>query len=265
MGGGSGQQNENGRLEHGGHWQTANHWPLPDTQFTPYYLHSDGTLSPDQPIADEQFLSYQYDPAYPVPSMGGTITSGAPLMVGGAFDQRESPRFFGSRPPYSALSERSDVLVFQTEPLAEAVEVSGPIVVHLWIASDCPDTDFTMKLIDVYPESADYPHGFAMNITDGILRVRYRDSWQQPELMTPGHLYPIQIEPFPTSNHFAKGHRLRLDISSSNFPHFDLNFNTGEPEGLATQRRIATNRVYMDEQRPSHIILPLIPASRQRL
>jgi putative CocE/NonD family hydrolase len=104
-----------------------------------------------------------------------------------------------------------------------------------------------------------------MNITDGILRVRYRDSWQQPELMTPGHIYPIQIEPFPTSNLFAKGHRLRLDISSSNFPHFDLNFNTGEPEGLATHRRIATNRVYMDEQRPSHIILPLIPSSGKRL
>ncbi|MBI2759831.1 MAG: CocE/NonD family hydrolase, partial [Chloroflexi bacterium] len=118
---------------------------------------------------------------------------------------------------------------------------------------------FTAKLIDVYPPNEDYPHGFAMNITDGILRARYRDSWEHPELMTLGEVYEIVIEPFPTSNLFARGHRIRLDISSSNFPHFDINPNTGDPEGTGQTTRIATNRVFLDQSRPSHIVLPVIP------
>ena len=181
-------------------------------------------------------------------------------MVGGAFDQRENPAFFGSRPPYRPLAERADVLVFQTPLLTRALEVTGPIVVHLWIASDCPDTDFTAKLIDVYPPNADYPNGYAMNLTGGILRVRYRDSWEAPTLMQPGLVYAIRITLFPCSNWFAAGHRLRLDIASSNFPHFDVNFNTGEPEGLSTYARIATNTIFVDQARPSHVVLPIIPA-----
>ncbi|MGZ3637007.1 MAG: CocE/NonD family hydrolase, partial [Ktedonobacterales bacterium] len=157
------------------------------------------------------------------------------------------------------LAQRPDVLVFQTPPREADLEVTGPISVKLWIASDCPDTDFTAKLIDVYPPNEDYPDGFAMNITDGILRVRYRDSWVQPTLMTPGEVYAITVEPFPTSNVFVRGHRLRLDISSSNFPHFDVNPNSGEPEGSAEQPRIARNRVLMDLAHPSHIVLPVIP------
>ena len=180
-------------------------------------------------------------------------------MVGGAFDQREAARFFGSTEPGRALAERPDVLVFQTPPLAEDMEVTGPLTLNLWISSDCPDTDFTAKLVDVHPPNADYPDGFAMNLTDGILRVRYRDSWESPTLMTPGTVYAIRIDAFPTSNLFKRGHRIRLDISSSNFPHFDANPNTGDPEGRATGTRIATNRVYLDRSRPSHGVLPLIP------
>jgi putative CocE/NonD family hydrolase len=261
MGGGSGRRNAAGRLDHGGHWRQAATWPLPETQFTPYYLHTHGLLSPDQPGAVATPLTYRYDPQHPVPTIGGPISSGEPIMVGGAFDQREAPAFFGSRLPYRPLAERPDVLVFQTPPLARAVEVTGPIVVHLWIASDCPDTDFTAKLIDVYPPNADYPDGYAMNLTGGILRTRYRDSWESPTLMQPGQEYAIRIVMFPCSNWFAPGHRIRLDISSSNFPHFDLNFNTGEPEGLSTQARLATNTVYVDQARPSHVVLPLIPAA----
>jgi uncharacterized protein len=136
--------------------------------------------------------------------------------------------------------------------------VTGPMEVRLWIASSAPDTDFTAKLVDVYPPSADWPDGFAMNVTDGILRVRYRDSWERPAPMVPGAVYAIRIRPFPTSNLFKRGHRLRLDISSSNFPHFDLNPNTGEPEGRATRFERADNTVFADAGRPSHILLPVI-------
>jgi putative CocE/NonD family hydrolase len=258
MGGGSGRRSTAGRLEHGGHWRHATTWPLPATQFTNYYLHPHGRLAPETPAATAPPLTYRYDPRHPVPTIGGPISSGEPMMVGGAFDQREAPAFFGSRPPYRPLSERPDVLVFQTPPLARAIEVTGPIVVHLWIASDCPDTDFTAKLIDVYPSSADYPDGYAMNLTSGILRVRYRDAWEAPTLMQPGTVYAIRIALFPCSNRFMTGHRIRLDIASSNFPHFDVNFNTGEPEGLSTHVRIATNTVYIDQSRPSHVVLPII-------
>ena len=139
-----------------------------------------------------------------------------------------SERFYGAKTPFKPLAERPDVLVFRTEPLARDMEITGPFTAHLWISSNCPDTDFTVKLIDCYPPSADYPNGFAMNITDGILRVRYRDSWEAPALMTPGQVYAVSIEPFPSSNLFKAGHRVRVDISSSNFPHFDVNPNTGD-------------------------------------
>jgi hypothetical protein len=260
MGGGSGRSNAAGRMDHGGRWKTADDWPIPGTVETAYYLTTDGRLTTETPTGDDDQRTYRYDPADPVPSIGGTITSGAPVMVGGAFDQREREDFFGSTPPYRPLAERPDVLVFQTEPLAEAVELTGPLVVTLWISSDCPDTDFTAKLIDVYPPNEDYPEGFAMNLTDGIIRCRYRDSWEEPTMMTPGETHRVTIEAFPTSNLFAAGHRIRLDVSSSNYPHFDLNFNTGEPEGLATRSRVATNTVWMDPTRPSHALLPMVPA-----
>ncbi|MGH8121935.1 MAG: CocE/NonD family hydrolase, partial [Rudaea sp.] len=225
---------------------------------TAYYLHRDGVLSADKSGEASAFREYAYDPRNPVPTIGGTVTSGKPVMVGGAFDQREAPQYFGSRPPYPPLAERADVLVFQSAPLSDDTEVTGAISAVLWISSDCPDTDFTFKLIDVYPANDDYPHGYAMNLTDGILRVRYRDSWEKPALMTPGQVYKIRIDAFPTSNLFKRGHRLRIDVSSSNFPHFDMNPNSGEAEGHAQHMRVATNRVYLDSARCSHVVLPLI-------
>jgi putative CocE/NonD family hydrolase len=143
--------------------------------------------------------------------------------------------------------------------LKEDVEVTGAIAVKLWISSDGPDTDFTFKLIDLYPPSADWPEGFALNLTDGILRCRYRASWETPTMMTPGEVYPITVTAFPTSNLFKAGHRIRLDISSSNFPRFDVNPNTGAPEGEGLDRRVAKNSVFVDARRPSHILLPIIP------
>jgi len=259
MGGGSGAKNAQGRLDHGGRWRAESDWPLPDTRWTPYYLRADHTLSTRPPAASTA-LAYRYDPRQPVPTIGGNITSGRPIMVGGAFDQRERAEFFGSRSPYPPLAGRPDVLVFQTAALAEDLEVTGPIRVRLWVSSDCPDTDFTAKLIDVYPPSADYRGGFAMNLTDGLLRVRYRDSWEKPALMRAGEMYAITIDIFPTSNLFKRAHRVRLDISSSNFPRFDVNSNSGASPGAASGARTARNVVHIGPATPSQVILPLIPA-----
>ena len=259
MGGGSGRRNMAGRLDHGGHWRNAAAWPLPQTEWTPFYLQPDRGLSRAKPEASATPLVFRFDPRHPVPTIGGALSSGEPVMRGGAYDQREGPQVFGAREPYRPLDERPDVLSFATAPLDRDIEIAGPVSARLWIASDCPDTDFTAKLIDVHPPSADYPHGFAMNLTEGLLRLRYRDSWEKPELMAPGQVYAITIELFPVGNLFVAGHRLRLDISSSNFPHFDVNPNSGEPEGSMEHPRIAENRVFVDRERPSHIVLPVIP------
>jgi uncharacterized protein len=249
MGGGSGRRNPDGRLEHGGRWRAASEWPLSQTRWTRLYLNADHSLLPKPPTATSAALDYTFDPRDPAPTLGGAISSGEPVMYAGAFDQ-------------SAAARRADVLVFATPPLDHDIEVVGPITVWLWIASDCPDTDFTAKLIDVYPSNGDFPNGFAMNLTEGVLRVRYRDSWERPALMVPGEVYAITIQLFPTANLFCRGHRLRLDISSSNFPHFDVNPNSGEPEGSWQRPRTARNRVFAEANRPSHILLPVIPLRR---
>ncbi len=259
MGGGSGRKSSAGRLEHGGRWRSESDWPLPDQQLTPYYLWGDGRLSTARPAPAADAISYDFNPDHPVPTIGGTITSGEPLMRGGGYDQRERAEVYGARAPYLPLAARPDVLVFETEPLAGDLEVTGAIEAHLWVSSDAPDTDFTIKLIDVHPPSEDYPEGFALNLTDGILRCRYRDSFERPTLMQPGEVYRITVTAFPTSNRFVRGHRIRLDVSSSNFPHFDVNPNTGAPEGTGLTRRVARNTLHMDAERPSHVVLPLIP------
>jgi putative CocE/NonD family hydrolase len=259
MGGGSGRKTRDGRLEHGGRWRSEADWPIPDQQPTPYFLSADGRLSQSKPAARAASVSYDFDPGHPVPTIGGTVTSGEPLMRGGGYDQREAAAYYGSRSPYRPLAARPDVLVFETGPLEADLEVTGVIEAQLWVSSDAVDTDFTLKLIDVYPPSEDYPQGFALNLTDGILRCRYRNSFETPKLMRPGEIYHITIAAFPTSNRFVRGHSLRLDISSSNFPHFDVNPNTGAPEGTGLTRRSARNTVHMDAEHPSHVVLPVIP------
>jgi hypothetical protein len=259
MGGGSGRRNAQGRLEHGGAWRAERDWPIPDARAVTYHLHGEGRLATAPPTGDAPPLAYDFDPDHPVPTIGGTVTSGKPVMVGGAFDQVEGPRFFGSREPYLPLAARPDVLVFETEPLGQDLEVTGPIEARLFVACDRPDTDFTFKLIDVHPPSEDYPDGFAMNLTDGILRARYRKAWEHPQMMTPGEPQEVRIDAFPTSNLFKAGHRIRIDISSSNFPHFDVNPNTGDSEGLGLTRQVARNTLFVDAARPSRVILPVIP------
>ena len=264
MGGGSERRNAAGRMDHGGRWIVAHDWPLPQMCPTPYYLHGDGRLSPERPPAAAPALAYDYDPSNPVPTIGGPLTSGRPVFEGGAYDQREAPQFFGCTRPGLPLAARADVLVFETPPLTEDVAVIGPLTVKLFVSSNCVDTDFTAKLIDVHPPNSDYPRGYAMNLADGILRCRYRDSWEAPALMTPGEVYAITIEPYATCNLFKAGHRIRIDISSSNFPRYDINSNSGEPAGLARRKRIALNTVYVDARRASHIVLPLVPLAALR-
>jgi len=260
MGGGSGARTESGRLDHGGRWIEAPDWPPPEARPTPFFLHGDGRLSEERPVAGAPPLTYDFDPADPVPTIGGQLTSGQPVFEGGGFDQREAERFFGCRRIGLPLSARPDVLAFETAPLPEDVAVVGPIRVTLHVASDAPDTDFTAKLIDVYPPSADYPGGYALILSDGIIRCRYRTSFERPEPIVPREVFEVTIEAFPTANLFVRGHRIRLDVSSSNFPKFDVNPNTGAPEGTGRARAVARNTVYCDASRASHVVLPLVPA-----
>ena len=146
-----------------------------------------------------------------------------------------------------------------TPPLEEDVQVVGPLTVKLWISSSAVDTDFTVKLIDVYPPNEDYPQGYAMYLIDSIRRARYRESFEKQVLMKPGEIYPLTIDLWATANVFKAGHRIRLDVSSSNFPTYDVNPNTGEKIGYHTRTVVAQNTIYHDSQHPSHIILPILP------
>jgi putative CocE/NonD family hydrolase len=188
----------------------------------------------------------------------GNISSGNGSMQQGAWDQRGGTNFWNALESIP-LSARNDVLVFQTPPLAEDLEVTGEISVRLWAASSAVDTDFTAKLMDVYPPNPDFPGGLDLNLEDGIVRARFRDSLKQEKLMKPGTVYPFTIKLYPTSNVFKNGHRIRVDISSSNFPRFDVNPNTGEPLNEHRRTVTAINTIYHDRDHPSHIILPVIP------
>jgi putative CocE/NonD family hydrolase len=258
MGGGSGRRTADGHLDHGGTWLQAEDWPLPGTDFVTYHLHADGSLDPARPTASAAPLSFDFDPAHPVPTIGGAMSSLEPVATAGSWDQTEAAGFFGCRPPYLPLASRPDILVFQTPPLEKPVRVVGPLTAELFVATDGPDTDFTAKLIDVHPPSADYPQGYAMILTDGILRLRYAEDPTAPRLRRGGEMVRATITLFPTANLFLPGHRIRLDVSSSNFPKFDVSPNTGEPEGQARRRRVAVNTVFVDAGRPSHLVLPVL-------
>lgn len=257
MGGGSGRRLPSGRIDHGGRWRTADTWPVPAMRMTPLHLRPDGSLGQTAPTTEER-RSFRHDPLHPVPTIGGAIASGAPVMEAGGFDQREGPDFFGSRAPYPALAERDDVLVFETPPLDADIELTGQAVADLFVSSTAVDTDVMIKIVDVYPPSADYPGGYALNIAHGLLRMRFRDSFETPEVMEAGKVYRVEIQSFPMSNRFAKGHRIRLEIAGSNFPHFDINPNTDwRTPGLGPI--VAENSVHLGPAL-SRLLLPVVPA-----
>jgi hypothetical protein len=229
-------------------WREEDDWPLPDTQFRPYYLHSgghantaagDGTLSTEAPAEEAEDL-YLSDPRRPVPTVGGAILLSLGLDQGPR-DQR-------------SVEAREDVLCYSTPALEEPVEVTGPIELVLFVSSSACDTDFTGKLVDVYPD------GRAEILTDGILRARYRESFTEPKLLEPGQIYELHLDLWATSNLFKAGHRIRLEVSSSNFPRFDRNTNTGGVIETESEQDFVTaiNRVYHDAARPSHLLLPII-------
>jgi putative CocE/NonD family hydrolase len=270
MGTGDGKLDYSGRLNHGGAWRDEQAYPLPDTRFTPYYLRAGGSLSaapPDSPLAallpaplvagEAPPSRFTFDPRDPVPTIGGGISAAEPIMRPGAFDQRSRPDFFGCKDTLP-LNARPDVLTFQTAPLERDLEVTGAITVTLYASSSARDTDFTAKLLDVYPPAAEYPEGLAINLTDSVLRARYRNGWERPEPLEPGQIYEFTFPLYPTSTVFKVGHRIRLDVSSSNFPRFDVNPNTGGELGVERRFEVAHQAIYHDAERPSQVMLPVI-------
>ncbi len=257
MGGGDGPQPGGRTIAHGGSWQTAPDWPPPGTTATPFYCHADGTLSAAPPTDEPAPTRYQFDPDKPVPTIGGQL-SAIPIPAGG-FDQRQDARFpftKGTLP----LSARPDVLSYTSAPLTEDMVLAGPVEVVLYVSTDGLDTDFTAKLIDWYPPCGNAPDGYALNLGDSLRRLRFRDGYEHEQMAEPGEIYELRFELYPTANRVVKGHRLRVDISSSNWPRFDLNPNTGGPMHSERRRRVAENALYHAASRPSRIVLPVVQA-----
>jgi uncharacterized protein len=229
-------------------WRGEDDWPLERTEFTPWYLRSGGRLAADEPRPDEPTDRYVYDPADPVPTIGGvssvlTMTQGAQTPVRpGPWDQRD-------------LERRDDVLVYTSDPLGRDLEVIGPVAVTLYAASSAKDTDFVVRLCDVHPD------GRSIFLTEGILRARYRDSddGDSTELLEAGEVAEYRIRCYPAAVVFRRGHRLRLDVTSSSFPRFSRNLNNGEDIGTSTRMVVAEQTVLHTDVYPSHVLLPVIP------
>jgi len=229
-------------------WRQEDDWPLARAKNTRYFLHSqgaanssrgNGSLSTSAP-ASEPADKFTYDPGKPVPTTGGPLCCDAAHLAPGPKDQR-------------ALEERNDVLIYSTLSLEHDLEVTGPVRLEFFASSSAVDTDFTAKLVDVYPD------GSAINIAEGILRAKYRDSQETSTLLTPGKVYSLAIDLWATSNVFRAGHRIRLEVSSSNFPRFDRNLNTGESAATSAKWASATNTILHDAAHPSALLLPVVP------
>jgi predicted acyl esterase len=223
----------------GNYWRHADDWP-PASHETPFYFHRDGTLARETSPAGEGSKTYSYDPQSPVPNLGGQEL-GVPL---GPMDQR-------------SIENRPDVLLFTSSVLEQPVEVTGRLAAKLFVSSDCPDTDFTVKLTDVYPD------GRSMLVTDGILRARYHQSLEKEALLEPGQVYELNVDLWSTSLVFNKGHRIRIAVSSSNSPRFEANPNTGKPFRADKETRVAHNTLHLSAKYPSRILLPVVDMARE--
>jgi putative CocE/NonD family hydrolase len=229
-------------------WQTANTWPPEGAQPLTFFLDSggranslngDGSLSASASAIDRPD-TFTYDPMNPVPSYGGNVCCTGNAVTGGAFDQRK-------------MEARADILVYTTEPLQEGMEVSGPMEATLYVSSDAKDTDFTVKVIDVYPD------GKAYNLDETIQRARYRDGYDKPLVwMEKGQVYKLTLQPMTTSNFFPAGHRLRLEVSSSNFPRFDRNLNTGGNNYDEATGVVAHNAIHHSSEYPSQVTVSVV-------
>jgi uncharacterized protein len=229
-------------------WRDEHEWPIARARSTPLYLASKGNANSIggggrltwDPNRDDRADQYEYDPRLPTPTTGGAICCSPDIWQWGPLDQRP-------------VEERKDVLVYSTAPLRKNIEVTGPIRLVVYASTSAPDTDFTAKLVDVFPD------GYAQILTDGILRLRYRSSLEKPVVAKPGEIHQLTIDAGVTSNMFRAGHRIRIEISSSNFPRFDRNPNTGRPVADETELRVATQKIYHGHQYPSYVMLPIIP------
>jgi putative CocE/NonD family hydrolase len=219
-------------------WRDEQEWPIARTRHTPLYLTGGHTLATEPRAAGHE--EFFYDPNRPVPTRGGAVCCNPKIFPWGPMDQRQ-------------IESRPDVLVYSTPALKEDIEVTGDVSVVLYVSTSAPDTDFTAKLIDVLP------NGEARNLCDGILRMRYREGLDKPRLAKPGQVYALTIPAGVTSNLFKVGHRIRVEISSSNFPRFDRNPNTGRPVADDRELRIARQTIFYGSGRPSHVVLPVIP------
>ena len=229
-------------------WQTSETWPPAGAQPLTFYLssggkanslHGDGVLAASAPATDTPDR-FTYDPMNPVTSYGGNVCCTGTAITAGAFDQRK-------------MEARADVLVYTSEPFKDGVEISGPIEPTLYVSSDAKDTDFTVKVLDVYPD------GRAYNLDESIQRMRYREGYEKPPVwMEAGQVYRVTLQPLTTSNYFAPGHRLRIEVSSSNFPRFDRNLNTGGNNFDETQGVVAHNAVHHSRQHPSQVTVTVV-------
>jgi len=276
MGGGDGRKTNESNIYHGGIWKTGNSWPPSDVRETTLFLNPDNNLDFDLSTKEIDSFSWIYNPSKPVPTISANVTgfykwleipknmdaSYVPqrarmvsLIPDGPLHQRERSTTMGASEPLLLSCERKDVVVFETKPIEEKIEVIGPVNVTLYISSSSVDTDFTAKLLDIYPESDEFPEGFHLPLADSIIRARFRNGFASEEFMNPGDVYQVKIELPPIANLFVPGHKLRLEIASSNFPRFDINPNTGEPLGKHTKSIQAKNTVYVGQKYPSCIKL----------
>ncbi|MEE4362103.1 MAG: CocE/NonD family hydrolase [Pseudomonadales bacterium] len=218
-------------------WRDEQDWPLERTEYTPWYLHAGGGLGPEPPAADAEPMRYRYDPANPVPTLGGNIMR---PTLRGAFDQ-------------TPLDDREDVLRFVSEPVEGPMEITGPVRAVLYAASSAPDTDFMAKLIVVKPD------GRAINLVDGVLRARFREGFEREVFLEPGEVTRFDIDLWATSYRLSAGDRLRVDVTSSNYPRLARNLNTGAPFAKTSAMKVARQTVHMSEGQASHVVLPIIP------
>ena len=218
-------------------WRDEHEWPLARTDYQTWYLHRDGSLSNRKPAAKDQPLNYDYDPADPVPTLGGNIME---PTLRGPYDQ-------------APLDGRDDILRFTTAPFDKRTEITGPIRAEIFAASSAPDTDFMAKLVVVKP------NGVAFNLVDGVIRARYRDGFEQPVLIEPGKVYKYEIDLWATSYVLSPGDRLRVDITSSNFPRLARNLNTGAEFAKTSAMQVAHQTIHMSSERASRVVLPHIP------
>jgi putative CocE/NonD family hydrolase len=232
-------------------WQSSETWPPEEAKMVTYYLGSggkansvmgDGMLSTRAPASEDHADHFVYDPAYPVPSYGGNVCCTGNAIQGGSFDQRQ-------------IESRNDILVYSTEALEKGFEVSGTIEITLYVSSDVKDTDFTVKLIDVYPD------GRAYNLDETIQRARYREGYDKEAFMVPGKVYKLSVSPMSTSNYFEAGHRIRIEVSSSNFPRFTRNLNTGGNNYDETEGVVAHNTLHHSTAYPTQVRLPIVQRS----